>query len=344
MPNYHEGDMVTIRASAKHDSATNERYFGRIGKIVELVTENGKFAGYHVAFAPENKHFFAREIEIEPVNVGSEKDAAELKEAFDRVVAKQKDKDEWCGLKIGDRVRPLNDGWTDEYATVVAIDSAHGMVGTRFDKPNPLRHTLDGQCEREHGWWYYPQHLKLVSRKDAKEPKGDGDKAMKDKIPQFKVGDRVVIVGGTYNGDTGVVTAVNDMVGVVHDQEHEGLHTLNGRCANHYGWWHWPWLLKLADEKKPKRTIVMEITDNGATAKLVNGREVTKVISIKRHPDEEPDDESAALYCIAKLFGRDLRKIDAGADEFAGNMTEAIERLDKAAAFLEKARERLTKI
>ena len=340
MPNYHEGDMVTIRASAKNDSATNERYFGRVGKVVELVTENGKFIGYHVVFAPENKHFFAREIEIEPVRVGSKMDADELKEAFDRVTGKDSEKE--LAFHIGDRVKPLND-WEDEYGTVIAI-SPSGNIGVEFDDFNDVRHTLGGQCERGHGWWYHPLSLKLVSKKDVKESKGDDDEVIKDKASQFKVGDRVVIVDGAFEGDTGVVAAVDEMVGVVHDQEHEGLHTLGGRCAEHHGWWHSPWTVKLADEKKPKRTIVMEITDNGATAKLVTGREVTKVIGIKRHPDEEPNDESAALYCIAKLFGRDLRKIDAGADEFAGNMTEAIERLDKAMAFLEKVKERLTKI
>lgn len=340
MPNYHEGDMVTIRASAKHDSEINERYFGRVGKIIGLVTENGKFAGYHVAFAPENKYFFAREIEIEPARVGSKIDAGELKEAFDRVTGKNSEKE--LTFHIGDRVKPLND-WKDEYGTVIAI-SPSGNIGVEFDDFNNARHTLSGQCERGHGWWYHPTSLKLVSKKDVNESKGADDKTMKENKLQFKVGDRVVIVGGAFEGDTGVVAAVDDLVGVVHDQEHGDMHTLGGRCANNHGWWHSPWAVKLADEKKPKRTIVMEITGNGATAKLVTGREVTKIIGIKRHPDEEPNDESAALYCIAKLFGRDLRKIDAGADEFAGNMTEAIERLDKAMAFLEKAKERLTKI
>ena len=340
MPNYHEGDMVTIRASAKHDSETNERYFGRVGKIVGLVADNGKFAGYNVVFAPENKHFFAREIEIEPVRVGRKIDADELKEAFDRVTGKNSEKE--STFHIGDRVKPLTD-WEDEYGTVIAV-SALGNIGVKFDDFNGVRHTLNGQCKKGHGWWYSPVSLKLVSKKDVKEFKGDDDKVMKEKKPRFKVGDRVVLVGGAFEGDTGVVTAVDDLVGVVHDQEHKDMHTLDGRCANYHGWWHSPWVVKLADEKKPKRTIVMEITDNGATAKLVTGREVTKVIGIKRHPDEEPNDESAALYCIAKLFGRDLRKIDAGADEFAGNMTEAIERLDKAMAFLEKVKERLTKI
>lgn len=340
MPNYHEGDMVTIRVSAKHDSEINERYFGRIGKIVGLVTENGKFAGYNVVFAPENKHFFAREIEIEPANVGGKKEATELKEAFDRVIGKNSEKE--LAFHIGDRVKPLND-WEDEYGTVIAI-SERGIIGVKFDDFNDARHTLGGQCERGHGWWYHPVSLKLVSQKDVKESKGDDDEVIKDKASQFKIGDRVVIVGGAFEGDTGVVAAGDDLVGVVHDQEHNDMHTLGGRCANHHGWWHSPWAVKLADEKKPKRTIVMEITDNGAKAKLVTGREVTKIIGIKRHPDEEPNDESAALYCIAKLFGRDLRKIDAGADEFAGNMTEAIERLDKAMAFIKKVKERLTKI
>lgn len=65
----------------------------------------------------------------------------------------------------------------------------------------------------------------------------------------------------------------------------------------------------------PKRTIVIEITDNGAMAKYIHGREVKKTASIKRHPDDRPDDEKAAILVTEKLFGRNLRDLENAVDE-----------------------------
>ena len=65
----------------------------------------------------------------------------------------------------------------------------------------------------------------------------------------------------------------------------------------------------------PKRTIVIEVTDNGAMAKYVHGKEVKKTASIKRHHDDRPDDEKAAILVTEKLFGRDLRDLENAVDE-----------------------------
>lgn len=146
-------------------------------------------------------------------------------------------------------------------------------------------------------------------------------------MEKFKVGDRVVIVDGAFEGDTGVVAAVDNMVGVVHDQESEEKHTLSGRCANHHGWWHIPRAVKLADEKKPKRTIVMEITDDGATAKYLVGKKVEKKSAVKRYFYDKPSDKAAAYYAVCKLFG--------------GDLSEVVEKLTVAVASADKARDLL---
>ena len=65
----------------------------------------------------------------------------------------------------------------------------------------------------------------------------------------------------------------------------------------------------------PKRTIVIEITDNGAMAEYIHGKEVKKTASIKRHPDDRPDDEKAAILVTEKLFGRNLRDLENAVDE-----------------------------
>lgn len=54
---------------------------------------------------------------------------------------------------------------------------------------------------------------------------------------------------------------------------------------------------------KPKRTVIIEITDDGADAKYLNGKKVEKKASIKRYYKDKPDDMLAALYAVQRLFG-----------------------------------------
>lgn len=54
---------------------------------------------------------------------------------------------------------------------------------------------------------------------------------------------------------------------------------------------------------KPKRTVVIEITDDGADAKYLNGKKVEKTASIRRYYKDRPDDLLAAVYAVERLFG-----------------------------------------
>lgn len=54
---------------------------------------------------------------------------------------------------------------------------------------------------------------------------------------------------------------------------------------------------------KPKRTVVIEITDDGADAKYLNGKKVKKTASVRRYYKDRPDDLLAALYAVQKMFG-----------------------------------------
>lgn len=64
----------------------------------------------------------------------------------------------------------------------------------------------------------------------------------------------------------------------------------------------------------PKRTIVIEITDDGANAKYVIGKKVEKTASVKRHKDDKPDDQLAAHYVVGKLFGQKVMKDNVDMD------------------------------
>ena len=66
---------------------------------------------------------------------------------------------------------------------------------------------------------------------------------------------------------------------------------------------------------KPKRTVVIEITDDGADAKYLNGKKVEKTASIRRYYKDRPDDLLAALYAVQKMFGlTELKGKDIFAD------------------------------
>lgn len=95
---------------------------------------------------------------------------------------------------------------------------------------------------------------------------------------------------------------------------------------------------------KPKRRIVIEITDDGAVAKEVGDNRVKRTVSIHRHSDDEPNDEYAATCVIAKFFGRDLRKIDEAIETEAKNQSEAIGGIDSAILMLQAAKEAVKRI
>lgn len=59
---------------------------------------------------------------------------------------------------------------------------------------------------------------------------------------------------------------------------------------------------------RPKRRVVIEITDDGAEAKYIVGKNIEKTASVKRYKDDKPDDRLAAHYVIGKLFGQKVMK------------------------------------
>lgn len=94
----------------------------------------------------------------------------------------------------------------------------------------------------------------------------------------------------------------------------------------------------------PKRTIAIEITDDGADAKYVCGKEVRKTASIKRHPDDKPDDETAAVLVTEKLFGRNLRDLESAIDEDFRLHSETLGWIQGAKEALEEAEKRIRKL
>lgn len=162
------------------------------------------------------------------------------------------------------------------------------------------------------GFWCDEDQVQLVT---TEKPEGTAHK--------FKVGDTVRVKNNhpahMSRSSDGVlwISAMNRYCGRLHriTEVHEIGYILNG-----------PWEILFSEEwlepaspdkpkPSPKRTIVIEITDNGAMAKYIHGKEVKKTASIKRHPDDRPDDEKAAILATEKLFGRNLRDLENAVDE-----------------------------
>jgi hypothetical protein len=97
------------------------------------------------------------------------------------------------------------------------------------------------------------------------------------------------------------------------------------------------WLEPVSDGKaavtpKPKRRIVIEITDDGADAKYIVGKQVERTAPIRRYCSDKPDDCIAAYHAVGKLFGREMRLSEEGdkVSEAVGWIEGSIQTLQKA--------------
>lgn len=73
---------------------------------------------------------------------------------------------------------------------------------------------------------------------------------------------------------------------------------------------------------KASRHVVIDVSDEGAYAKCIDGKNVTKEASVKRHPSDEPNGPLAVLYVVRKLFPHTFA-------EFAKACVEASEKKGK---------------
>ena len=99
------------------------------------------------------------------------------------------------------------------------------------------------------------------------------------------------------------------------------------------------WLEPVSDGKTaetPKRRVVIEITDDGADAKYIVGKQVGRTASVRRYRSDKPDDCIAAYHAVGKLFGREMRISEKGK-----NVSEAIGWIEGSIQTLQKALETL---
>lgn len=145
---------------------------------------------------------------------------------------------------------------------------------------------------------------------------------------KFTVGDYVVFIDGS--NVPGAMMWLSGMKKYVGKRDRIQYMGSEGRTCKLE---HIPFLLNLEwikpaeSAKPPKRTIVIEITDDGATAKYIVGKKVEKKSAVKRYSYDKPSDKAAAYYAVCKLFG--------------GDLSEVVEKLTTAVASADKARDLL---
>lgn len=193
-------------------------------------------------------------------------------------------------------------------------------------------------CKSE-SFWCDEDQVQLVTTEKQKVPKPEAT------AHKFTVGDYVVFIDGS--NVPGALTWLSGMKKYVGKRDRIQYMGSEGRTCKleHIPFWlNLEWIKPAESSKPPKRTIVIEITDDGANAKYVFGKEVEKTASIKRHPNDNPDDEMAAMFVMQKLFGYDLRNIEKAANEKIRLNEEAIKWICGAKEALDEVEKRIRKL
>ncbi len=79
---------------------------------------------------------------------------------------------------------------------------------------------------------------------------------------------------------------------------------------------------KAGTDFKVSRHVVIDVSDDGARAKCIDGKKVTKEASVKRHPSDEPNGPLAVLYVIRKLFPHTFAEFAKACVEETGKKKE----------------------
>lgn len=145
-------------------------------------------------------------------------------------------------------------------------------------------------------------------------------------MAKFKVGDRVKIVCNDYLtceiGDTGTIRAYDSGAGyaVEFDIPRYSYHGCRGLTKPGCGQWALEKnieLIKPTEEKpikpteeKPTREFKLIITSKGntTTAKLIHGKDVTKVATVTRYSKDEYSEKAAVEAVVKKIFGEDEKE------------------------------------
>lgn len=208
-----------------------------------------------------------------------------------------------------------------------------GLIGIEFDKRLPRFHDCDGAGAKNHCFW--------VSKDAVKKLATEENKISLEEIESFpvisvKVGDIVRISKWWTSLDKDVIGRTARVETIEDAQRCKVRFPEGSRYSENLVTMFFNQITPVKEDKKavdttkPPRTVVVRITDDGATAKYINGKTVEKEVEVQRFWKDKPSDRDAAIYAVGKLFGNTVRATTDESEhaEWASKTAEILRKMD----------------
>lgn len=159
-------------------------------------------------------------------------------------------------------------------------------------------HDCNGKVPSGKGLWVLPECLELVEKR------------------RLRVGDRIKMIknrDGAGKGMTGRIVNICSSsalpYGVEFDKEFNGGHGCSGACKRGYGQWVAGDDFEVITDSKPATEKIV-ITHDGktTTAKLYDGKEITKTAEAKCSPDDKFDFAAGAKLAFERLMDEEKKE------------------------------------
>lgn len=208
-----------------------------------------------------------------------------------------------------------------------------GLIGIEFDKRLPRFHDCDGAGAKNHCFWVSKDVVKKLATEENRLSLED-IKSLPD--ISVKVGDIVRISKWYTSLDKDVIGRTARVEAIEDAQRCKVRFPEGSRYSENLVTMFFNQITPVKEDKKavditkPPRTVVVRITDDGATAKYINGKTVEKEVEVKRFWKDKPSDRTAALYAVGKLFGNTVRATTDESEhaEWASKTAEILRKMD----------------
>ena len=207
------------------------------------------------------------------------------------------------------------------------------LIGIEFDERLPRFHDCGGAGAKDHCFWVSKDAVKKLAT-------GENMLSIEDikSLPYIpvKVGD-IVRISKWWTPLDKEVIGRTARVEIIEDAKRCKVRFLEGsRYSENLVTMYFTQITPVKEDKKvvdttmPPRTVVVRITDDGATAKYINGKTVEKEMEVKRFWKDKPSDGTAAIYAVGKLFGNTVRATTDESEhaEWASKTAEILRKMD----------------
>lgn len=208
-----------------------------------------------------------------------------------------------------------------------------GLIGIEFDKKLPRFHDCDGAGAKNHCFWVSKDAVKKLA---TEENKISLEEIKSLPVISVKVGDIVRISKWWTLLDKDVIGRTARVETIEDAQKCKVRFPEGSRYSENLVTMFFNQITPVKEDKKAvdttksPRTVVVRITDDGATAKYINGKTVEKEVEVKRFWKDKPSDRTAAIYAVGKLFGDTVRATTDESEhaEWASKTAEILRKMD----------------